>query len=194
MKQYHPVILASGSPRRRQLLVETGIKFDVVLKDVDEQYPGSLPPADVALYLAQKKSQAYDHEVQEGNWVNTADTVVCIDQHILNKPNDTEDAYKMLQLLSGKAHRVITAVCLRSKSVNDCFQVETRVFFKSLSASEIRYYIELCKPFDKAGSYGIQEWLGLTGIEKIDGSYFNVVGLPVKELYEKLIYHNVISL
>ena len=186
MKQYHPVILASGSPRRRQLLAETGIKFEVILKEVDEQFPGSLLPADVALYLAQKKSQAYDQEVEAGNWVITADTIVCIEDIILNKPEDAEDAYKMLLFLSGKTHCVITAVCLRSSKISECFHVETRVVFKSLSESEIRYYIEKCKPFDKAGSYACQEWIGAIGIRRFEGDYFNVVGLPVNRVFHEL--------
>ena len=194
MKQLQPVILASGSPRRKELLASTGIRFDVIVREVDETYPDTLPPNEVALFLAQKKSSAYVAEVNSGNIVITADTVVSIEDRILNKPRDVKEATEMLQLLSGKAHRVITGVCLRGRDFTECFQVITVVVFRTLALSEIRYYIENFRPFDKAGAYGIQEWIGLTGIEKIDGSYFNVVGLPVKEVYDKLLLHGIISL
>ena len=193
MKQLQPVILASGSPRRKELLSSAGISFKVVVKEIDESYPDTLHADEVAQYLAQKKSAAYDEEVQNGNHVITADTVVCIEDSILNKPKNAQEAEEMLLLLSGKAHRVITGVCLRGPGFTECFQSVTTVIFKKLSLSEIRYYIENFKPFDKAGAYGIQEWIGLTGIEKIDGSYFNVVGLPVKELYDLFLLHRIIS-
>ncbi len=193
MKQAFPVILASGSPRRQALLKEMGIIFKVVTRDVDETFPDDMHRENVALFLAQKKSKIYDPEIEQGNVVITADTIVCIGDELLNKPQNHIAACSMLQKLSGKAHQVITGVCIRSRKFTESFHVSTTVVFKKLSDSEINFYVENYKPFDKAGAYGIQEWIGLTGIERIEGSYYNVVGLPVKELYEKLVELGVIT-
>ena len=182
-----PVILASGSPRRQELLRELGIPFEIILKQVDETYPEHLEKEQVALYLAEKKASAYDAEVLTGKLVITADTIVCADNIILGKPEDFDDGVRMLKLLSGKRHEVITAVCIRSASGQTTFFDTTSVYFKNLTDEEIRFYMDKCKPYDKAGAYGIQEWIGLIGIERIDGSYYNVVGLPVRKVYEHLL-------
>lgn len=194
MKQLRPLILASGSPRRKELLTAAGAEFTVVVKKIDETFPETLPLHEVAKFLAEKKSAAYDAEVSAGNFVITADTIVYVENSVLNKPSDPLEATAMLKLLSGKIHSVITGVCLRGPGMKEVFQSETLVTFRDLTDKEIQYYIEHYKPFDKAGAYGIQEWIGLTGIERIDGSYFNVVGLPVAELFEKLIFHKIISI
>lgn len=178
-------ILASKSPRRQELLKQMGLDFRVVLKDVDESYPEGLNPAETALYIAEKKADAFsDFERDEA--IITADTIVCIEDTILGKPQNSEEAFEMLSLLSGRKHEVITGVCLRGHTRKRSFYERTEVYFNTLSHSEINYYIENYKPFDKAGAYGIQEWIGLTGINKIIGSYSNVVGLPTQRLYEEL--------
>ncbi|EOR93793.1 Septum formation protein Maf [Arcticibacter svalbardensis MN12-7] len=176
------IILASKSPRRQELLEQMDIHFKVVLKDVDESYPEDLKPADVALYIAQKKAEAFDDVLHESEIVITADTIVTIDGLILGKPKDEQDAFDMLTLLSGRKHEVITAVALLHKHQIHVFHDITYVYFRELSADEILFYIRNYKPFDKAGSYGIQEWIGHNAIEKIDGSYTNVVGLPTFRL------------
>jgi septum formation protein len=182
-----PVILASGSPRRQELLRELGIPFEIILKQIDETYPEHLEKEQVALFLAEKKASAYDAEVLTGKLVITADTIVCAGNIILGKPEDFDDGVRMLKLLSGKRHEVITAVCIRSASGQTTFFDTTSVYFKNLTDEEIRFYMDKCKPYDKAGAYGIQEWIGLIGIERIDGSYYNVVGLPVRKVYEHLL-------
>ncbi len=193
MEQTSPLILASGSPRRKALLKELGLDFKVVLKEINEDFPDHLKREDVALFIAQKKASVYINEINEGNIVITADTIVCVDDKILNKPAGYQEAFEMLQLLSGRSHEVITAVCISGKDISSCFHVTTTVIFKKLSDAEINNYIIKQQPFDKAGGYGIQEWIGLIGMERIEGSYYNVVGLPVKELYEQLIALNVIK-
>jgi septum formation protein len=180
------IILASKSPRRQELLEQMDIQFKVVLKDVDESYPEDLIPADVALYIARKKAEAFDDVLHETEIVITADTIVTIDGLILGKPKDEQDAFDMLTLLSGRKHEVITAVALLHKHQISCFYDTTYVYFRELSAEEILFYICNYKPFDKAGSYGIQEWIGHNAIEKIDGSYTNVVGLPTFRLSMEL--------
>lgn len=187
MKFSAPILLASASPRRKSLLSELGIKFEIKTKEIDESFPADLTGEQAAIFIAAKKAAAYDEEINEGYIVITADTIVCLDDHILGKPTDPADAQRMLRLLSGKKHDVITAVCIKSKESNDCFHVTTSVHFKELSEDEINFYIDKDKPFDKAGAYGIQDWLGLTAIDRIEGSYYNVVGLPVSELYHYLI-------
>jgi septum formation protein len=181
------IILASASPRRQQLLREAGFSFTVIVKEIDESWPEGLIREQVAEHIAKNKASAYDKEVKEGKTVVTADTIVCIGNEILNKAPGIKEATEMLEKLSGKKHEVITAVCIRNKSSNDCFHVTTSVTFRNLSAGEIEYYIETCKPFDKAGAYGIQEWIGLVAITSINGSYHNVVGLPVAEVYRRLM-------
>lgn len=181
------ITLASGSPRRKQMLEELGIEFTVKTKETDESYPSNINPIEVAEYIARKKASAFDFDIKENEIIITADTIVLIDNIILGKPKDREDAYNMLKLLSGKSHKVITGVCLMTKERKHSFSSNTDVYFKKLSDKEINYYIDNYKPFDKAGAYGIQEWIGLIGVERIDGSYFNVVGLPIQKLHSEII-------
>ncbi|MDB5008808.1 MAG: maf [Mucilaginibacter sp.] len=180
------IILASKSPRRQELLKLMDLKFRIVLKEVDESYPASLKPEEIAVYIAEKKARAFDESVTD-EIVITADTIVCIDDQILGKPETTEHAIEMLQLLSGKMHRVITGVCLFYKHRYHSFYDVSEVFFSKLTDEEIINYVNKYQPLDKAGSYGIQERIGLIGIEKINGSYTNVVGLPTEKLYKELI-------
>ncbi|KAB2858806.1 MAG: septum formation protein Maf [Flavobacteriales bacterium] len=180
------IVLASKSPRRQQLLKDLGLNFSVVLKEVEEVYPSNLKKQEVALYLSKLKADAFLPDLKENQLVITSDTIVCLDDKIIGKPKDRDDAFNMLSDLSGKMHEVVTAVTLTSAEKQVSFYVTTQVYFKTLSNFEIDYYINHYKPFDKAGSYGIQEWIGYIGIEKIVGSYFNVMGLPVKELYDEL--------
>lgn len=181
------IILASKSPRRQQLLKELGYPFTVVTKEVEEIYPPHLVREQVPLFLAELKAKAFNETLSEKDVVITADTIVYCEGKILGKPLDFQDATGILNMLSGKKHEVITGVCLHNKHTLYSFYVVTDVYFKTLSAEEISYYLERYQPYDKAGSYGIQEWIGLIGIEKIVGSYFNVMGLPVKELHEALM-------
>jgi septum formation protein len=182
------IILASQSLRRRQLLEEIGLKYELRIKDVDESYPAELQCEDVVRYIAEKKSAAFaGEELTEESVLITADTIVWLDGGSLLKPTDEADAIAMLGKLSGRKHRVATGVCLRSKTKKKVFHVLTDVYFKPLSLEEREYYVKKYKPFDKSGSYGIQEWIGLVGIERIEGSYTNVMGLPMKELYEELL-------
>jgi len=180
------IILASASPRRKELLEASGIKFIVKVRYVSEDYPSELKKEKVAEYIASKKADAYDEEVSNGCIVITADTVVCCDDKILGKPEDYNEAFNMLRLLSGKSHEVITAVCIRYLHKRSLFNCKTLVEFRQLTDEEIDYYITTFKPFDKAGGYGIQEWIGHVAITSINGSYDNVVGLPVSVLYSEL--------
>ncbi len=181
------IVLASGSPRRQQLLVEMGYEFTVRLANVDEQFPEHLQGAEVALFLCKKKAMAFaQKDLLPDEIIITADTIVCLNDEILNKPATREEAIGMLQKLSGKKHEVITGVCLRSAARTEAFTDCTEVYFKKLSADTIAHYVDYYKPYDKAGGYGIQEWIGLVGIEKIVGSYFNVMGLPTARLREEL--------
>ena len=186
-QQGFKLILASKSPRRQELLRILGWDFEIKVKEVEEVYPSHLKKEKVALYLSELKAKAFQDELSENTVVITADTIVCIDDLILGKPNDIEDAKRMLRLLSGRKHEVITAVSLQSQTKQKSFYVLSDVYFKPLTEEEINYYLETWKPFDKAGSYGVQDWMGLVGMEKINGSYYNVMGLPVKELYEALL-------
>ncbi len=182
------IILASQSPRRKELLSHLQIPFDVLVKDSgDEVFPDDMPAEDVPVYLSIQKALPYQEELAASDViVITADTIVCCDHHILGKPADKNEAIEMLQMLSGREHEVITGVALTSAQKQQTFTVSTKVFFKELSLDEIHFYIDHYKPFDKAGAYGIQEWIGMIGIERIEGSYFNVVGLPVQRLYTEL--------
>lgn len=181
-------ILASGSPRRRELLGGLGVEFEVHPLDVDESYPNEMKGIEVPLYLAEKKADAFDERgIQEDQVVIAADTIVLLDDEILTKPANDKAAKIVLKKLSGETHQVITGVCIRDKSKKKSFSVSTQVHFKVLSDEEIAYYVERFKPFDKAGGYGIQEWIGFVGIDYIKGSYFNVVGLPVQHLYDELL-------
>lgn len=182
------LILASESPRRQYLLKELGLDFKILIPKVEENYPDNLSPAEVAIYLAELKSGYFDPSIfPDETILITADTIVSIGDEILGKPGNSGEAVHMLQKLSGHRHDVITAVCLRSGSHKRTFSVLSSVYFKELSMEEINYYIENFHPFDKAGSYGVQEWIGYIGITKIEGSFFNIMGLPVRELYEELL-------
>jgi septum formation protein len=186
LKKYK-FILASKSPRRQFLLKDLGLDFEVHTKEVDESFPDSLKAQEIPLYLCKKKADAFDVELDENTIVITADTIVWVNGHVLNKPEDFEDAVRMLELLSGKMHEVYTGVCIKSKNKTKEFYSLTKVFFKTLSRDEIEYYIKNFHPYDKAGAYGAQEWIGYIAVERIEGSYFNVMGLPLKELYEELL-------
>lgn len=188
LKKYQ-IILGSQSPRRLELLKELGVDFKVDSKNgVDEVFPSNLSPVEVAIYLAELKASPYSEELKNSNkLIITADTIVCIESEILGKPQNRLEAISMLQKLSGKMHKVITGVALSSNNKKKSFSAVTHVFFKDLSNNEIEYYVDTYKPFDKAGSYGIQEWIGMIGIERIEGSYFNVVGLPIQQLYTALL-------
>ncbi len=180
------MILASNSPRRKELLAGLGLDFDVrVVENIDESFPSDMSKQEVAQFIAVKKAEAY--QVSENEILLTADTIVIVDNEILGKPKDAKDAARMLNLISGKTHQVITGVCLKSTKQVYQFSVCTNVSFKKLSKKEIDYYIAEYQPFDKAGAYGIQEWIGFIGVTKIEGSYFNVMGLPVQRIYEALV-------
>lgn len=180
------IILGSKSPRRQELLAGMGFDFEVRTKDTDEDFPDSLAPKEVPAYLAEVKALALVNELKQGEVLITSDTIVLLENEILGKPTSPEDAKQMLQKLAGKSHEVITGVHLRNLEKSVSFSVSTKVFFKPLTAEIIDFYVENYKPFDKAGAYGIQEWIGFVGIERIEGSYFNVVGLPVAELWDQL--------
>ena len=181
------IVLASNSPRRKELLAGLGLPFEVrVLKDIDESYPHDLPVSDVALYIAGKKAAAYRQTIAPDELIITADTVVIVGEEILGKPVDEADAVRMLRELSGRTHQVTTGVCLLTVNEERRFAVTTDVTFKTLSDDEIHYYIEHYKPFDKAGAYGIQEWIGYIGVTGLRGSYYNVMGLPVQRIYNEI--------
>ena len=181
------LILASQSPRRRQLLGEAGIDFQLALRyECDEVYPPQLPAAEVAEYLSRLKSDAYPQSLAPNDILLTADTVVVVDNHILGKPANREEAIAMIESLSGREHEVITGVTLRNTVKTVSFSSHSVVRFRHLSREEIEYYIDTYAPMDKAGAYGIQEWIGYVGIEGIEGSFFNVMGLPVQRLYCEL--------
>ncbi|GAB2966989.1 Maf-like protein [Hymenobacter coalescens] len=181
------LILASNSPRRRQLLSDLGLTYEVRLKEVDESYPPELRRAAVAEYLAAHKARAYQADLQPGDVLLTADTIVCLDEQVLNKPVDEEDAVRMLTLLQGRAHDVYTGVCLLTGEGHEVvFSDQTRVHFCPLSEAEIRHYVRHYQPLDKAGAYGAQDWIGLVAVTRLEGSYFNVMGLPVHRVWEEL--------
>lgn len=186
LRKYN-IILASKSPRRQFLLKELGLGFEIKSKEVDESFPKKLKRKQIALYLCKKKAEAFKNELKPNDLLITADTIVWINNKVLNKPSDYDEAVKMLTLLSGKMHTVFTGVSLTTSEKQKTFCCETKVYFKKLSSKEINFYVTNYKPFDKAGAYGAQEWIGYVGVEKITGSYFNVMGLPVKELYEELM-------
>ncbi len=185
MTRQYKYVLASNSPRRRELMAGLGINFEVrVMKDVSESYPANLPACDVPAYIAREKAAAYDIACDE--LLVTADTVVIVDNQILGKPVDAADARRMLRLVSGRSHEVVTGVCLTTADKQRTFSVVSEVSFKMLTDDEIDYYIHHYRPFDKAGAYGIQEWIGYVGVTALRGSYFNVMGLPVQRIYEEL--------
>lgn len=185
IKQFPPIILASKSPRRQELLKLMGFDFQVVLREVDESYPSELSPSEIAVFISEKKARAFDLMI-ENEVVITADTIVSLDGKILGKPENEDHAFEILSALSGKKHDVITGVSLLKNHRIFSFYELTEVFFREITAEQIRYYINTCKPMDKAGAYGIQEWIGLVAVDKINGSYSNVVGLPTHRLYTEL--------
>lgn len=179
------VILASQSPRRRELLSHMGVSFEVIVRGIDETFPNQLDPVAAVRHIAEKKALVFKTEVAD-ELVIAADTIVTVDNRILGKPKDRTEAIDMLMCLSGRKHEVITAVALLHKGLTQTFHDITEVHFRELTAQEISYYIDRYQPFDKAGAYGIQEWIGMVAIEKISGSYTNVVGLPTQQLYRAL--------
>nr|WP_294936390.1 Maf-like protein [uncultured Flavobacterium sp.] len=181
------IILASGSPRRQQFFRDLDLDFEIRLKEVEEIYSEDLKAEEITNYLAELKANAFLDELSDKDILVTSDTIVWHENKALGKPKDYEDAFQMLQSLSGKTHEVITSVCIRTNSKTDTFYGVTRVTFNKLTNEAITYYLDNYKPFDKAGSYGIQEWIGLVAISGIDGSYANVVGLPVDKVYKHLL-------
>lgn len=186
LEKYH-IILASGSPRRRELLAGLDLPFEVrLLPDIDETYPPDLPVVQIAEYIARRKADAYRKLLNPDDLIITADTIVVAADEVMGKPHDADDARRMLHKLSGRTHQVITGVCLTTAHVQRPFSVVTDVTFKPLTDEEIGYYIDTYRPFDKAGAYGIQEWIGYVGVTALHGSYFNVMGLPVQRIYSEL--------
>ncbi len=182
------LLLASHSPRRRELLGMLGVDFDIAeIIEVEESYPADLPVESVAQYLSEKKGEAYTNAIKPDDVIITADTVVIVGDEIIGKPSSEEKAREMLTKLSGKSHKVITGVTISTATGRCSFSATTKVTFDNLSEEEINYYIEKYRPYDKAGAYGIQEWIGAVGIEGIEGSYYNVMGLPVHQLYKHLL-------
>lgn len=184
--QNRHLILASGSPRRQQFIKDLGLDFEVRLKKVDEVYPENLKTHEVAEFLAKLKAKAYLDELEPRDILITGDTIVCYQNNILGKPQSKDEAIKMLEKLSGKAHEVISSAHLQSTEKAVTLHDKTKVYFKNLEEDEILFYIDKFKPFDKAGAYGIQEWIGKIGIEKIEGSFYNVMGMPINKVYEVL--------
>ncbi len=186
LKNNH-LILASGSPRRRHFLKELRLDFEIRLKEVDEVYPNHLKREEITDYLAKLKASPFKNELKESDILITADTIVWLDNKAIGKPKNAIDAQVMLTKLSTKTHEVISSVCITSNEKQVVFNDITQVTFSELSKNEMEFYIKEYQPFDKAGSYGIQEWVGYIGIEKIEGSYFNVMGFPVHKFYRELL-------
>ncbi len=180
------IILGSGSPRRQQFLQDIGVEFELRLKPVHENYPPQLKAEEIPIYLAKHKAEAFKDQLENKELLITSDTIVWHKKNCLGKPGNAEEAFHMLQRLSGDRHQVFTAVCFTTKDQQRTIHAETTVRFRDLKASEIQYYIDTYSPFDKAGGYGIQDWIGLIGIEEIHGSYFNVMGLPTHLVYKTL--------
>ena len=181
------LLLASQSPRRRELMSGCGIPYELAPRyECDENYPATLPAEEVPAYLSQLKSEAYPTPLATNDLLLTADTVVILEDRVLGKPHDRQEAVEMLQALSGNRHTVITGVTLRATDRIHTFSVRSDVWFRALTDEEIAYYIDTYRPFDKAGSYGIQEWIGYAAIERIDGSFYNVMGLPIQRVYIEL--------
>lgn len=180
------IILGSKSPRRQQLLKELGLEYEIRTRNTDESFSPELQNEEIALHLAKIKAAAIADTLSPEELLITADTIVCLENEVLNKPATAEEAQEMLGKLSGNMHRVYTGVCLMSAEKQTAFYDETKVFFRALTPAEIAYYVQHHKPFDKAGAYGAQEWMGYIGVERIEGSYFNVMGLPLHKLYLEL--------
>ncbi len=186
LKKYK-VILASNSPRRKELLSGLGLEYEVkVMPGIDETYPDTLPTEEVPVYIAREKAEAYRKSIAEDELIITADTVVCIDGEVLGKPADAAEAHDMLRKLAGRTHLVITGVCLTTAQFQKSFASVTEVTFDKLTDDEISFYVEKYRPFDKAGAYGVQEWIGYVGVTGMNGSFYNVMGLPVQRLYQEL--------
>lgn len=186
LNAYH-IVLASNSPRRKELLQSLGLNFSVrTLLGIDESYPPELRGRDIARHIAEKKAAAYRPTMRDDELLITADTIVCLDGRVMGKPHGADEARAMLGALSGKTHQVITGVAVQTQTRSECFDAVSDVRFATLSAEEIDYYVANYLPLDKAGAYGIQEWIGLVGVEELHGSYFNVMGLPVQRLYTLL--------
>lgn len=186
LNQYK-VVLASNSPRRKELLSGLGIPYEVkTMPDIDESFPEGLTEVEIPVYIARSKADAYRPLMKNDELIITADTIVWLDGEVMGKPCDEVDARRMLHALSGQTHQVITGVCLTTVARQKSFATVTDVTFACLSDEEIDYYVEHYRPMDKAGSYGIQEWIGFVGVERISGSYFNVVGMPIQRLYTEL--------
>ena len=186
LKKYN-ILLASKSPRRQNLLKELGINFNIITNiETNETYPNNINIFDIPEYLAKKKAKSYNKIINNNNLLITADTIVILNNKIINKPTDKKNAQEILQKISGNVHTVVTGVCLTSVEKQICFSEKSQVFFEELTNDEINYYINKYKPMDKAGAYGIQEWIGYIGIKKIEGSFYNIMGLPIQKLYEKL--------
>lgn len=186
LKKYK-VILASNSPRRKELLAGLGVEYEVrTLPDVDESYPNTLQGADIPLYIAREKADAYKALLKPDELMITADTVVWLGGRVLGKPADRDEALGMIRDLSGRTHEVFTGVCITTTRWQRSFAAQTEVRFATLSEDEICYYVDNYRPYDKAGAYGVQEWIGFIGVEYISGSYFNIMGLPVQRLYQEL--------
>ena len=183
------IILASGSPRRQQFFKEMDLHYTIRLKEIEEVYPEHLKGAEITNFLAELKANAFENELEENDVLVTSDTIVWLNGKALGKPRDYDDAFKMLQQLANQTHEVITSVCLKSIDKTEVFHCVTKVTFADLSDEAIRYYLDNYQPFDKAGSYGIQDWIGLIGISNIEGSYTNVVGLPTEMLFHKLMQY-----
>ena len=184
----YKVILASGYPRRRELMAGLGVNYEVrILPDVDESYPDTLQGEEIPLYIAKEKADAYIPMMQPDELIITADTIVWLDGKVLGKPRDREDALQMLRTMSGRTHEVFTGVCITTTDWQRSFTAQTEVRFATLSEDEIIYYVDNFKPMDKAGAYGVQEWIGFIGVENISGSYYNIMGLPVQKLYRELL-------
>ena len=183
---HYNIILGSQSPRRKELMAGLNLKFEVVEIDVEENYSNQYSGVDIPMYLAEKKANAYKPQMDEQTMLITADTIVWHQGKVLGKPVDREDAFRMLQTLSGKTHQVITGVCISTQQRKKTFHVISEVRFTHITETEINYYLDNYKPYDKAGAYGVQEWIGFVGVEHINGSYFNVMGLPVQRLYNEL--------
>ena len=183
----YQVVLASNSPRRKELLGGLGLHFEVrTLQDIDESYPDTLRGEEIPMYISAKKAEAYRQTMAANELIITADTVVCDNGIVLGKPKDAAEAKQMLRQLSGHAHEVITGVSIVTQEKTVQFASTSKVFFSTLTDKEIDYYINVYQPFDKAGAYGIQEWIGFVGVTRIEGSYFNVMGLPIQRLYTEL--------
>lgn len=186
LKKY-TLILASGSPRRQELLKDLDIDFTIQLKEVEEKYPQNLKAQEITDYLAELKSEPFKNIITEKEIIITSDTIVWLNNTALGKPKNYEEAFTMLKSLSNTTHEVITSICLTGKEFKKTVNDTVKVYFKELSDQEIDYYLQTYKPYDKAGAYGIQEWIGKIGITKIEGSYFTVMGFPVHKLYKELM-------